>query len=113
LAGEALRRLLALVQTPSTGTRILLLKQGDSMGTQDDTTGMNKETVIPFYWLEWDQNDTLEIQFYDVTFYENFGPFAEGDFLSVISVNYGDGLIRSYTETGEVDKQVQFKAVAL
>ena len=72
---------------------------------------MNIEKTIPFSWNAWDQQDVLYHTYYNVEFLEDFGPFKKGEKFSSIDVNYGEGIIESYT--GETDEHGDLKVVKM
>jgi hypothetical protein len=73
---------------------------------------MNKEKTIPFQWEGWDQHDTLSMSFYNVEFLEDFGAFRKGEKFSSVSVDYGEGIIEGYDESGaNVIAQQKFTAI--
>lgn len=75
---------------------------------------MNKEIILPFTWDEWDQNDVLALQLYNVTFTEDFGVFKKGEVIKCLSVNYGTGIIEDFNEDGtKVMRKQLFKAIAI
>jgi len=73
-----------------------------------------KETLVPILWDWWDQVEINFMQFYNVEFYENFGPFLKGESFSSVSVDYMRGIIEGYSEDGnEVVKSCKFTAIPL
>lgn len=59
----------------------LYLKETCTMAT----TEPNKEETLSFTWHGWDQSDTLHLQFYSVTFTEDFGVFKQGNTFAIAS----------------------------
>lgn len=70
-----------------------------------------KEILIPFLWDGWDQIEVNFMQFYNVDFYQDFGPFLKGENFSSVSVDYLKGILEAYSEDGkEVIKRCKFTA---
>jgi hypothetical protein len=51
------------------------------------------EKIIPFTWSDFDELDTMEYQYYDVRFYDDFGPFKKGDSLDFLVIDYGSCVV--------------------
>lgn len=62
----------------------------------------NRETILPIYWEEWDEIDSMSIQFSNVEFYDNWGPFKVGDCVDHVSLNIADGVVTVYNNNNEV-----------
>lgn len=70
-----------------------------------------KEIVIPIEWGGWDSHDILLTSFYEVEFYNDFGPFKAGEKYSSVSIDYQKGIVEAYNEEGtEVVKSCEWKA---
>lgn len=73
-----------------------------------------KEVTIPILWEGWDEPGPGGLQFYEVEFYRDFGPFKEGECFGCVYVDFGKGILEAYTEDGQdVAKRCNFVAVAI
>lgn len=73
-----------------------------------------KELLIPILWNGWDQPDTAVLQFHNVEFYEDFGPFSNGEEFSCVTVDHIKCVIEAYSEDGtEIVKTCKFKAIPI
>jgi hypothetical protein len=70
--------------------------------------------VLPIVWDKWDMGgDYGEIQFYNVKFTEDFGPFQKGDLVDCLWVSPLQGVIREYASDGDTLRETKIKYVAV
>ena len=59
------------------------------------------EKIFPITWKAWDEVGILTNQYYDVEFIDEFGEFKKGDKFKTITINYSEGIIEAYNESGK------------
>lgn len=69
-----------------------------------------QETILPFSWDGWDQNEISDLQFYKVEFTDDFGVFSKGESHCAISVDYSKGEVTAYDYNGLIIKTQSFVA---
>lgn len=72
-----------------------------------------QERVLPITWEKWDHGgDVAELQFYNVKFTKDFGPFKKDDFVDTLWVSYLEGVVREYASDGDTLRETKIKCVA-
>jgi hypothetical protein len=73
----------------------------------------NVEKVLPITWDKWDEAGGFgEIQFYNVQFTQDFGPFKKDDFVDCLFVSQLQGVVREYASDGDILRETNIKYVA-
>lgn len=79
--------------------------------TQIEEMHIHQETIIPLEWTSWDPIGTLANMYYKCKFTEDYGPFIAGKHYESIFIDYGKGVIESYTNNGkDVEHSMKFAA---
>lgn len=66
--------------------------------------------MLPIYYKECENYENFT-QYENVEFYEDFGVFKTGEYYNYLAVNYSDGTIEHYNDSGELAKYCFFKLV--
>jgi len=78
-----------------------------------ETIRYNHKT-LPFSFEGWDEaGDVGDIQFYNVEFNEDFGPFQKGDKCSCVARMDADGSLIEYDNNGVTKRSIKIKYIAL
>lgn len=64
-----------------------------------------------FDWEDWDEVDVGVMQYYDVTFKQDFGPFKQGEQHSGVALSLTKCQLTAYDEDGNVLQQCSIKLV--
>lgn len=75
----------------------------------------NTEKVLPITWDGWDEaGEPGNLQFYNVEFIRDFGPWKSGDKVSCLYLSMQNGILESYSDDGNsIDKtaNIEFKVI--
>ena len=70
-----------------------------------------KEATIPLLWSGWDEAGECAHTYYDCKFTEDFGPFKADVHYDMVFVDYGAGVIQSFSNDGDsVELEAKFIA---
>jgi hypothetical protein len=71
-----------------------------------------KQKVIPIIFDGWDNDDPGDIQFYDVEFTADFGPWRKGETVDCLFISMTTGEVKQFDEDGMVVRETTVRFVA-